>query len=71
MLAIRLPLTALIAIGVQRATGSYSVYLHLGLLIAWLVGFTTLAMGALRVICPDAAPAIHAAEGFAAAPNAT
>lgn len=52
LLAVGLPLTVLVAIGVERLTGSYPIYLHVGLLLLWLVFFTLLAVRYSRVSCP-------------------
>ena len=52
LLGVGLPLTALVALGVQRLTGEYPFHLHISLLIAWLVAFTALAVRYSRVVCP-------------------
>ena len=52
LFAVGLPLTALAALGVEKVLGSYPVYLHIGLLLVWLVAFTALAVRHSRVVCP-------------------
>ncbi len=47
-----LPATALVAIGIEQLTSSYPIYLHVGLLLVWLVMFTMLLVRYSRVICP-------------------
>ena len=51
-LALALPATALICLGVQRLTGEYPGYLHVGLLLVWLVGFTVMVLRFAKVSCP-------------------
>lgn len=55
LIALGLPATALVAVGVQALTGSYPIWLHLPLLVAWLIAFTMLAVRHSRVICPRCA----------------
>lgn len=52
LFVVGLPLTVLVALGVQWLTGSYPAYLHIGLLLLWLVSFTLLAVRHSRVVCP-------------------
>ena len=51
-LVVGLPLTAVVALGVERLTGSYPGYLHAGLIALWLVVFTVLVLRFSRVLCP-------------------
>ncbi len=52
LFAVGLPLTALVALGVQRFTGTYPFYIHIALLLFWLISFTVLAVRYSRVVCP-------------------
>ena len=52
LIGVGLPATALIAVVVQRLSGSYPIWLHLPLLVIWLVAFTVLAVRHSRVVCP-------------------
>lgn len=52
LFVVGLPLTALIAVGIQHFTGSYPVYLHIGLLLIWLMAFCVLVVRSSRVVCP-------------------
>lgn len=52
LFALGLPFTALVAVGMERWTGTYPVVLHLSLLVAWLVAFTWLLVRSSRVGCP-------------------
>lgn len=47
-----LPITALVAIGMERWTGRYPIFLHVALLLIWLVIFTALLIRHSRVVCP-------------------
>ena len=52
LFVVGLPFTALVAIGMERITGSYPAYLHLILLLFWLIVFTILVIRFSRVVCP-------------------
>lgn len=52
LVALGLPGSARVAWGVSQFTGDYPFVLHAGLLIAWLVAFTLLAIRYSRVTCP-------------------
>lgn len=52
LFAVGLPLTALVALGVQKLTGDYPFLLHISLLVVWLISFTVLAVRYSRVVCP-------------------
>jgi len=49
LILVGLPFSALVALGVQRITGTYPAYLHIGLLLVWLVLFTAAAVRYSRV----------------------
>ena len=51
-IALGLPATALVAFGVGRVTGGYPVYLHIALLVAWLIVLIRIALRSSRVTCP-------------------
>jgi hypothetical protein len=53
LIAIGLPGTALVAYLISLVTGEYPALIHLGMLGAWLVLFTTLAVRASKVVCPQ------------------
>ena len=50
--ALALPATAGICLLVERSTGAYPAPLQIGLLLAWLVGFTLLVLRFGRTACP-------------------
>jgi len=52
LIAVGLPATALVAYGVGQWTGEYPFYLHLGLLVTWLVALIWLAVHYSRMTCP-------------------
>src|SRR6187402_1077772 len=47
-----LPVTALVSLGVERLTGTYPAYLHVVLILIWLVVFTAMVLRFSRVVCP-------------------
>ncbi|MET0280854.1 MAG: hypothetical protein ABW278_06965 [Steroidobacteraceae bacterium] len=69
LFAVGLPLTVLIALGVQRLTGSYPAYLHIGLLLLWLVSFTVLAVRHSRVLCPKCGTQYSRGKGLCNCPK--
>lgn len=52
VVVVGLPFTVLVALGGERLTGSYPFYLHVGLLLLWLVIFTVVAIRYSRVVSP-------------------
>lgn len=47
-----LPAVAAISFGVERVTGEFPAGLLIGLLLAWLVGFTVMVLRFGKVTCP-------------------
>ena len=69
MLVVALPATALISLGVEKLTGEYPAYLHIALLVIWLVGLTMLALRSSRVICPRCGTQYSHGKGLADCPK--
>jgi hypothetical protein len=69
MLVIGLPVTALISLGVEQLTGEYPAYLHVGLIVIWLVVFTMLILRYSRVLCPRCGTQYTHGRGLADCPK--
>jgi hypothetical protein len=69
MLVIALPATALISLGVEELTGEYPAYLHIGLLVIWLIVLTMLILRYSRIICPRCSTQYTHGKGLADCPK--
>ena len=69
LIVLGLPATAVLAFFASRFTGEYPFYLHAGLLVAWLVVFTLLAIRSSRVICPRCDTTYSRGKGLSNCPQ--
>lgn len=69
LIALGLPSTAALAFAVQRFTGNYPAYVHIGLLLLWLVTFAAVAVRYSRVVCPKCATIYSRGKGLCNCPR--
>ena len=69
LLVVGLPATALVAMGISRATDSGPVYFQLFLLAIWLVVFIWAAVRSSRVSCPRCSTVYSRGKGLSNCPK--